>query len=105
MSFFNSPIVQEEIEIISKLGTLISENVLLFPTLTDQQKKARIVTLQEMLDKLKLFYARLSLSDDAEAKMMKEKMNAASVIMGNETLLEAFDTIQYLIDEMRKALD
>jgi hypothetical protein len=105
MSFFNSPIVQEEIERISELGTLIAENVLLFPSLSDNQKKERVKTLQEMLDKIKLFYTRLSLSDDVEAKQMKDKMNEASVMMGDETLLDACDKIQYLIDEMRKALD
>jgi hypothetical protein len=105
MSFFESPIVQEEIERISELGTLIAENVLLFPSLSDQQKKERVITLQEMLDKIRLFYTRLSLSDDAEAQEMKERMNLASVMMGDETLMGACDKIQYLIDEMRKALD
>jgi hypothetical protein len=105
MSFFESPIVQEEIERISELGTLIAENVLLFPSLSDQQKKARVITLQEMLDKIRLFYTRLSLSDDVEAQEMKERMNLASVMMGDETLMGACDKIQYLIDEMRKALD
>lgn len=108
MSFFKSEIVQEEIENISKLGTAISENVLLFPTLSDSEKSKRVDILQEMLDKLRLFYTRLSLSEDEEAKEMKERINDCAILMGAESegnINEAFDNIQYLIDRMRKELD
>lgn len=107
MSFFKSEIVQDEIENISKLGMAISENVLLFPSLSDSEKTKKVDILQEMLDRLRLFYARLSLSEDTEAKEMKERINACAVLMGAESegnINEAFDNIQYLIDRMREEL-
>lgn len=105
MSFFDSPIVQEEIETISKLGSVISENVLIFPSLSLEEKSKRVDTLQEMLDKIKLFYARLSLSEDKEANEMKERIQDCSGLFGEDSIQEAFVGVQYLIDEMRKELD
>jgi ribosome-associated translation inhibitor RaiA len=105
MSFFDSPIVQEEIENISKLGSVISENVLIFPTLSLREKSERVETLQEMLDKINLFYARLSLSEDKEAQELKQKIQDCSGLFGEDTIQDAFNSIQYLIDEMRKEID
>lgn len=107
MSFFKSEIVQDEIENISKLGMAISENVLLFSTLSDSEKAKKVDVLQEMLDKLRLFYTRLTLSEDKEAQEMKERINECAVLMGAETegnIKEAFDNIQHLIDRMREEL-
>jgi phage shock protein A len=105
MSFFDSPIVQEEIENISKLGSVISENVLIFPTLSTREKSERVDTLQNMLDKINVFYARLSLSEDKEALEMKQRIQDCSGFFGEDTIQDAFNSIQYLIDEMRKEID
>jgi ribosome-associated translation inhibitor RaiA len=105
MSFFDSPIVQEEIKNISKLGSVISENVLIFPTLSLQEKSERVDTLQDMLDKINLFYTRLSLSEDKEALEMKQRIQDCSGLFGEDTIQDAFNSVQYLIDEMRKEID
>ena len=105
MSFFESEIVQDEILEISKLCSMISENVLLFPTLSDSEKLKRISTLQEMLDKIQLFYVRLSLSEDKEAAEMKERIQECSIVFGDGNIKETFEVLQHLIDDMRKQLD
>jgi ribosome-associated translation inhibitor RaiA len=105
MSFFDSPIVQEEIENISKLGSVISQNVLIFPTLSLHEMSERVETLQEMLDKINLFYARLSLSEDKEAQEMKQRIQDCSGLIGENTIQDAFNSVQYLIDEIRKEID
>ena len=105
MSFFDSPIVQEEIKNISKLGSVISENVLIFPTLSLQEKSERVETLQEMLNKINLFYARLSLSEDKKAQEMKQRLQDCSGFLGEDTIKDAFNSVQYLINEMRKEID
>lgn len=104
MSFFDSTIVQDEIRNIGKLAEMISDNVLLFPSLSDSEKSKRVDSLQDLLNKMRLFYARLTLSDDPEAKTVKEQMNMAAQLMQEENLLAAFDKIQYLIDNMKNEL-
>lgn len=104
MSFFESSIVQDEIRNINEMTEMISENVLIFPSLSNQEKIKRVKALQEMLDKVKLFYTRLSLSDDPDAKIVKDQMNIAAMFMNEENLNGAFDKIQYLIDSMNYEL-
>lgn len=106
MSFFESPIVQEEIVQIAKLGEVISENVLIFQTLSEPEQAKRVETMQKMLDRIRLFYTRLSLSEDAEAQEMKEKIDLCSGLMGSEGNIQgAFNNIQELINRMRQELD
>lgn len=106
MSFFESPIVQEEIVQIAKLGEVISENVLIFPTLSELEQAKRVETMQQMLDRIRLFYTRLSLSEDADAQEMKEKIDLCSGLMGCEGNIQgAFNNIQELIDRMKEQLD
>lgn len=108
MSFFDSDIVQEEIKNIGKLSDLISNSVLVFHTLPIPEMVKRVDDLQEMLDKLNLFYLRLSLSDDVEAQQMKEKIQKTAVLMGASdarNINEAFDGVQHLINNMRDELD
>jgi hypothetical protein len=108
MSFFDSDIVQEEIKNISNLSDLISNSVLVFHTLPIPEMVKRVDVLQEMLDKLNLFYLRLSLSDDVEAQQMKEKLQKTAVLMGASdagNINEAFDGVQHLINNMRDELD
>ena len=82
MSFFDSEIVRAEKTEISELQEEVYSNVMTFPTMDDDDKVYHIKLLERLIDKQKILYARLSLSDDPEAKKMKEDIRQSATIMG-----------------------
>ena len=82
MSFFNSDIVRCEMEEITKLQEVIYENVFKFPFMSMKDKEDHIDILHNLLEKQKILYTRLSLSEDSEAKVMKEKIIESAIAMG-----------------------
>ena len=63
---------------ISELQEDVYRNVFSFPSMNNEEKSFHISMLEKLLDKQKVLYARLSLSDDPEAKQMKEKNHRVS---------------------------
>ncbi len=82
MSFFNSGIVKKEMEEITKLQETVFENVFKFSFMSIEDKREHIDILEKLLEKQKILYTRLSLSDDPEAKVMREKIINSAVQMG-----------------------
>ena len=80
--FFDSEIIQEEIEEINELQKMLYSNVMQFPSMERVDKIEHIDLLTELLDKQKVMYARLSLSDDPEAVKMKEYLQKSIPLMG-----------------------
>lgn len=105
MSFFESEIVKKEIEDLLNLGKKISENLTNISELSYSQLKERVEILQETLDKTKIAYTRLCLTDDLIAKQVKISLQKTAKIMGKETYLEALDEVQKVINNMKNELD
>ena len=70
--------------------------------LLDKERKLEYFeALRKLLEKQKIFHARLSLSDDPEAKMVIENMKQSIVMLGaNESL-----TIQDMFDDLMKKIE
>ncbi len=70
---------------ISELQEEIYTNVFKFPTMSLEDKKYHIEILERLVDKQQVLYTRLSLSDDPEAKKMKENIiqSAGNLTMKN----------------------
>ena len=81
-NFFDSEIIQEEIEEINELQKMLYSNVMQFPTMEHDEKVEHIDLLTELLEKQKVMYTRLSLSDDPEAVKMKEQLHKTIPLMG-----------------------
>ena len=108
MSFFNSDIVRAEMTEISILQEDIYRNVFTFPTMNQEEKKFHISLLEKLLNKQKILYTRLSLSDDPEAIEMKEKIVESAKMMGmppNVDMNVIFDNMQKVIEMMKEQLD
>ena len=75
MSFFDSDVVRAEMTEISELQEDVYRNVFKFPSMNKEEKKFHVGMLERLLDKQKVLYTRLSLSDDPEAKEMKERID------------------------------
>ena len=82
MSFFSSEVVRSEMTEIAELQEQIYKNIFKFPTMTKSEKLQHVEVLETLLDKQKVLYTRMSLSDDLEAKEMKERIISSAIMMG-----------------------
>lgn len=82
MSFFSSEVVRAEMTEISELQEQIYGNVFKFPSMSKEEKLEHVATLERLLDKQRVLYTRMSLSDDPEAVEMKERIVNSAIMMG-----------------------
>jgi len=108
MSFFNSDIVRAEMTEISMLQEDVYQNMFYFPTMNTDEKKFHIGLLEKLLNKQKVLYTRMSLSDDPEAIEMKKKIVESATMMGmppNVDMNIIFNNMTRLIATMKEQLD
>ena len=82
MSFFNSEVVRAELTKIQELQDSVYINIFTFTAMSREKKLRHVEMLEELLDKQKILYTRLSLSDDPEAKEMKDRILDSAKAMG-----------------------
>ena len=105
MSFFDSDIVRSEMVEINELQEDVYENFMRFPYMNNADKAHHINKLSKLIDKQKIVYARLSLSDDPDAKEMKEKIMESAKSMGLPADVDVgkmFDQMSEVIDMMKR---
>ena len=105
MSFFDSEIVRAEMAEIHELQEDVYENFMRFPYMNNADKTHHINQLSKLIDKQKIVYARLSLSDDPDAKEMKESILQSAKSMGlpaDVDVAKMFDQMSEVIDMMKK---
>ena len=108
MSFFDSDIVRNEMLEINSLQQRVYDNVFEYPSMSKERKMEHIEVLQELLEKQKVLYVRLSLSDDPEAKELKTRIEDSIIMMGmsNEYNVNVvFDNLTRMVESMKKELD
>jgi len=81
-NFFDSDIIQEELKEINKLQEEIYGSILTFGMMSREDKLEHIEKLQLLLEKQRVMYTRLSLSDDPKAVEMKENLRKSVALMG-----------------------
>ena len=108
MSFFDSPIVQEEMKEITKLQQAVYSKVFAFAHMGKQEKLEHVEMLETLLRKQQVLYTRLSLSDDPQAKMMKENIIKSAKEMGfppSVDLNYMFSNITDIVENKKKSID
>jgi hypothetical protein len=108
MSFFDSEVVRSEMSEISELQQEVYHNVFEFPRMEREDKIKHVNLLQSLLEKQKVLYTRLSLSDDPEAKKMKERITESSTMMGlppDVDMNVIFNNMTKLLGVMREQID
>ena len=108
MSFFNSEIVRSEMTEIHELQEEVYNNVFEFPEMTLDDQRYHVEILEKLLNKQQILYTRLSLSDDPEAKKMKEEICKGAVAMGlpsNVDMQVIFNNMTQAISMMRQQID
>jgi len=101
LNFFDSEMVRSELTKISELQEDIYRNVFTFYEMDKDAKINHVNLLQELLEKQRVLYTRMSLSDDPEAKEMKDRIIDSAKMMGLE---EGMD-ISYMFGNMEKLLE
>ena len=80
--FFDSDIVREELQEINELQMSIYKNAMKFGTFSREDKVDHIERLTELLERQKVMYTRISLSDDPEAIDLKNHLQKSVELMG-----------------------
>ena len=99
--FFQSEIVREELEEINELQQEIYGKIMNITNLSSEDKVEHIEKLKVLLDKQRVMYTRLALSDDPEAKKLKKQLEDSVQLMG----FPAGTDIQVLFDGMKQTID
>jgi hypothetical protein len=104
MSFFDSEVVQSEMKEISDLQEKVYHNIFKFQSMDKEEKIDHVNLLQSLLEKQKILYTRLSLSDDSDAAYMKQKIIESTMTMGlpeNIDMNIIFSNMNNLIENMK----
>lgn len=106
--FFKSEMVRGNIQEMAAMQEFCMKSMVAFPVLPKEKKMDYFEVLQSLIEKQKIFYARLKLSDDEEAISMAESMRDAAVLLGAEPgddLNEMFDALLERVQAMKKKLE
>jgi len=82
MNFFSSDVVRAEMTEIAEMQEEVYSNIFKFPTMTKDERLEHVELLERLIEKQKVLYTRMSLSDDPEARMMKDRIVESAMMMG-----------------------
>ena len=82
MSFFQSEIIRGDIQEMLELQQFCFRSAMNFVLLDDERRLEYFDALMTLIEKQKIFYARIKLSDDPEAVSVLETMKQGVVMLG-----------------------
>ena len=106
--FFDSDIVREELQEINQLQMSIYRNAMKFGTFSREDKVDHIERLTELLERQKVMYTRISLSDDPEAIDLKKHLQKSVELMGfpeGTDMSLLFSGMSNTIENLKKSID
>lgn len=107
-NFFRSEMVQGDLQELAKMQEYCMKSMVVFPVLSPEKKMEYFNVLQELIEKQKVFYFRLKLSDDEEAQEMAENIKQAAIMYGaseNEDATVIFDDLIGKVQMMKRHLE
>lgn len=108
MSFFESEVVRAEMTEIAELQEEVYSSVFNFPRMNKEDRLEHVQLLERLLEKQKVLYTRLSLSDDPEAVEMKKRIIHSAQLMGlpeNIDMNVIFNNMTRVIEVMKQSID
>ena len=108
MTFFDSDVVRAEIVHINDLQEKLYKNMFSFYQMNKEDKLAHVDLLSQLIDKQKVLYARLSLSDDPEAQKMKSNIVKSAAMLGmpeNADMNMIFSNMEKLVGHMKEQVE
>ena len=108
MTFFDSEIVRAEMAEISELQEEVYSNVFKFPSMKKEDQLYHVEILTRLIEKQQILYARLSLSDDPDAKKMQEHIVESASMMGipnSVDMSKVFDQMSKMVETLKTQID
>jgi len=107
MSFFNSEIVQEQLQSIYDNYLELQKNAEAIGEMPKDKAIKHIEKTKALIEKQKLFYIRLQLSscEDEDAADMRHRIDLITNMFGYNTLSESLDSMTKYLDNVRASLD
>jgi hypothetical protein len=96
MSFFKSELVRGDIQEMVELQQFCFRSAMNFVLLDEERKLEYFDALLTLIEKQKIFYARIKLSDDPEAVSVLENMKQGVVMLGaspDQPIEQMFDEL------------
>ena len=106
--FFDSEIIQEELKEINDMQEKIYGSLFGFGMMSKEEKLEHIDILTNLLEKQRVMYTRLSLSDDPKAIEMKENLVKSVAMVGfpKETDINVlFNSMNATIESLKDYID
>jgi hypothetical protein len=103
--FFKSEMVRGDLQDMMELQQTCFRYAMSFPVLEKERKLEYLEALKLLLEKQKIMYYRMSLSDDEEAMIVVENMRNAVVMLGGNPDLTVEDMFNDLDEKVTVMVD
>lgn len=106
--FFSSEMVKITMNELAEIQEELIQQVFFIPYMSKEQKKAHLYLMREFLEKQKILFFRMSLSDDPEAKEVKNEIIKKAQVFGvvkDCTPEELFLELEKTLEGLAKILD
>ena len=106
-NFFDSEIIKEELEEINELQQEVYGDAFNLMRMSSAERVEHVENLETLLEKQKIMYTRLSLSDDPQAIEMKKNLEKSVKLMGFPTgtdMSQLFDAMDKTIEKLKQSI-
>tara|TARA_B100000945_G_scaffold258642_1_gene216419 strand:+ start:2070 stop:2417 length:348 start_codon:yes stop_codon:yes gene_type:complete len=106
--FFQSELVRGTIQEMTVLQEFCFKSAMNLPLLKKEQQLEYFDALIQLIEKQKIFYTRVRLSDDPDAESIKENMKQAALLLGgdpNMNVIEMFDDLLKKVTSYRNHVE
>ena len=106
--FFESEIIRNELKEINALQEGVYGSMLTFSDMEREDQLEHIEMLTTLLDKQRVMYTRLSLSDDPQAHALKEQLEKSVELMGfpaGTDISVLFSGMTQTIEKLKQVVD
>tara|TARA_B100000925_G_C21940281_1_gene444290 strand:+ start:657 stop:1001 length:345 start_codon:yes stop_codon:yes gene_type:complete len=100
--FFKSELVRGEIQEMTSLQEYCFRCAMNLNLLDKERKMEYFDALELLIEKQKIFHARVCLSEDPEAKSVAESIKQAVILLGGNESLRATDMFDELLGKVRE---
>ena len=105
MSFFDSPMIRSEVVDLQMRFEELQSKISTFSSMPLEEKREFLCKMTELIEKQKILYMRLLLSDDPIAVGIRNNMDSLAKAFGSDSLLDILSNMQNRLERPAKTLD
>ena len=106
--FFESEVVRDTVMELENMQRQLAADMISIGNYSEQEKRDHLKLLKAFLEKQKLFFFRVSLSDDPDALMIKQRVLDAAKMFGYtevDGMDKFFQKLDKTIEHLEQSLD